>query len=106
MHGRCIMIGRGGAILTHDLTGGIHIRLVAPVDWRLNNLISRFGWSSAQAKEKLHEEEDVRRNFFQKYLGQDAGNPEHYDLILNVARLNREEQVAAVAALFSQRQNR
>ena len=98
--GHCLLVGRGAAVLTSGLPGGLHIRLVAPHAWREQNLIQRFGWSKEQTHAVLQEEEHGRRNFFRKYLGQDANNPELYDLMLNAARLSRDEQVAAIVSLF------
>jgi hypothetical protein len=101
--GRCVLVGHGAPVLTEDLAGGIHLRLIAPERWRLNSLVTRFGWDEQKARETIQEEEEHRRAFFEKYLGRDVSNPEHYDLILNVARMNRDEQAAAVVALFKKR---
>jgi cytidylate kinase len=101
--GRCVIVGRGGAVLTAGLPGGIHVRLIAPEPWRQKNLVSRFGWDEAKARTFLREEEDRHHSFFYKYLQQDVNDPVHYDLILNVARLSREAQLMAVAAVFKQR---
>jgi cytidylate kinase len=102
-HGHCILVGRGGAVLTRNLSGGLHLRLVASEKWRLENLVTRFKWERARAREYIREEDENRSAFFRKYLNQDVNDPQHYDLILNVERLTREEQVAAAAALFRQR---
>jgi cytidylate kinase len=103
LHGRCIVVGRGGAVLTRDLPGGIHLRLVAPEEWRLENLIARFGWDRAKARAVLRDEEHTHHAFFAKYLGQDTSKAEYYDLMLNSARLSQEEQVEAVLAVFRRR---
>jgi len=101
--GRCIIIGRGGVLLTAGLPGGIHVRLVAPEAWRLKELVSRFKWDDHKARQFLHEEENGRHTFFQKYLGQDVNDPLHYDLILNTAHLGLEDQAAAITGLFAER---
>ena len=101
--GHCIIIGRGASALTSGLPGGIHIRLIAPLPWREQNLIQQFGWTQAQSHSVLEEEEHGHHSFFRKYLGQDPRNPELYDLVLNTSRLSREEQVAAILAVFQKR---
>ena len=98
--GHCIIVGRGAPVLTAGLPGGIHLRMIAPRDWREKNLTLRFGWSKEQTEEVLREEEHGRHNFFRKYLGQDANNPEFYDLMLNSARLSHEEQIETVLVLY------
>ena len=101
--GHAIIIGRGGAILTAGLPGGIHVRLLAPEAWRLQSLVERFAWDADKARQVMRQEERHRATFFTKYLGQDGNDPAHYDLILNVARTSREEQVETIAAVFRQR---
>jgi cytidylate kinase len=105
-HGHCILVGRGGAMLTRDLPNGIHVRLVAPEEWRQKSLVTRFGWDAARARQFIREEDENRSAFFRKYLNQDVNDPLHYDLILNVARLDRDEQVESAAAVFRQRFSR
>ena len=102
-HGHCILVGRGGAMLTSDLPNGIHVRLVAPEEWRQKSLVTRFRWDAARARQFIREEDNNRSTFFRKYLNQDVNDLLHYDLILNVARLSRDEQVESVAAVFRQR---
>ena len=104
--GRCIIVGRGGVLLTAGLPGGLHIRLVAPEAVRLKSLVARFGWEQDKAQQFLHAEEQGRHSFYRKYLGQDPNNPEHYDLVVNTARLTREEQVDTIVALFAHRLKR
>lgn len=101
--GRCIILGRGGVLLTAGLPGGIHVRLVAPEQWRLKNLVARFNWDEHKARHFLHEEENGRHSFFHKYLGQDVNNPLHYHLILNAFHLSREEQVSSIIGFCAER---
>ncbi len=101
--GHCIIVGRGASALTAGLQGGIHIRLIAPIEWRERNLIQRFGWSEEQTRTILHEEEHGRHSFFRKYLGQDPKNPELYQLVLNTARLTVTEQIAAILGVYRAR---
>ena len=36
--GRVIIIGRAAALITESLTGGLHLRIVAPLDWRVDQV--------------------------------------------------------------------
>ena len=105
-HGHCILVGRGGAVLTHDLKYGVHVRLVASERWRLESLVDRFKWDEARARQFIREEDENRSAFFRKYLDQDVNDPLHYDILLNVERLTRDEQVESVAAVFRKRFSR
>ncbi|MBU0692781.1 cytidylate kinase-like family protein [bacterium] len=101
--GRCIIIGRGGALLTRDMPGGIHIRLVAPEEFRLQGLVTRFQWSMAKAQQVLRQEDNIRLNFFKKYLHSNPNDAQNYDLVLNTERLSRAEQLDQILTLFKAR---
>ncbi|NUO19472.1 cytidylate kinase-like family protein [bacterium] len=101
--GHCIIVGRGGAIVTHDLPGGLHIRLVAPEEYRLRGLMERRGWSVEEALRHMREQDMARRSFYQKYLHRDSNEQEIYDLILNTARLTQVEMAEQVVSLFRSR---
>src|SRR5688572_16409454 len=36
--GRVIIVGRGGVYATHDLPGGVHLRLIAPLEYRIEHM--------------------------------------------------------------------
>jgi cytidylate kinase len=101
--GRCIIVGRGGAIVTRDMPGGIHVRLVASEEFRLKGLVERLGWTEAKAKQELKERDSYRQSFFSKYLHRDSNDPEIYDLVLNAGRLSRDEMAGQIVSLFQAR---
>jgi len=101
--GRCVIVGRGGALLTRDLPGGIHVRLVASEAYRLKGLVDRFNWSNEKAKQVLRQEDDIRLNFFKKYLHCNPNDAENYDVTLNTEKLSQSEQVEQILTLFKLR---
>lgn len=101
--GRCIIIGRGGALLTRDMPGGIHLRLVASEEFRLKGLVDRFGWTMDKAMQVLRQEDSIRLSFFEKYLHSNPNDAQNYDLVLNTERLSRAEQLDQILMLFKAR---
>ncbi len=101
--GRCIIIGRGGAIVTRDLLGGIHVRLVASEELRLKGLVERYGWTEFKARHEMKEQDSSRQTFYKKYLHRDSNDPEIYDLVLNSGRLTHTEMVGQITTLFQAR---
>jgi cytidylate kinase len=96
MHGRVIIVGRGGAILTADLPAGLHIRLVAPEKWRVERTMKIFGMSSADARKFVRKMDRERESFIEKYLNEQVGNPLHYHMIFNNALTENNTIVEAV----------
>jgi len=103
--GRCVIVGRGGAVITHDMPGGMHVRLVASEAHRLRGLIERHGWSEASARQALHDQDRERAQFYQKYLQQNFSDPELYDLVLNSGRLSQHDMAEQIVALYRNRQS-
>jgi len=100
-HGRVIIVGRGGAVLTKDLPGGFHIRLIAPLEWRVERVREIFKMDYQEAKEYTTKMDGEREAFLRRYLNADAGDPFHYHLILNNALMTLEQKVKAVAGAVS-----
>lgn len=97
--GQAILIGRGSAVITRKLPAGIHLRLIAPIEWRVENL-KRYPERAHEAKVEFVKKADrERERFTRKYLGVDANDPELYHLTLNNQFLAMDEQVEIVAAM-------
>ncbi len=99
--GHCIIVGRGGAVITQNLDGGRHVRLVAPIEWRLKNLEQYSSHQDDLQLEQLKQLDIEREGFVKKYLEKDIKETGHFDVILNNEKLSLEEQVNIVATLFN-----
>ncbi|MFH0882296.1 MAG: cytidylate kinase-like family protein [bacterium] len=101
LHGRAILIGRGSAQLTRDLPGGLHIRLIAPPEWRLSALEREWpNRAENVTMDTLLRLDRDRESYVRKYTGVNPNDPEHYDITLNTARLSVDQQADAVERLL------
>lgn len=101
LKGRAIIIGRGGGMITHDLPGGIHVRMIAPAPWRLETL--RQEWPERAASltlEDLQKLDRERESFVRKFVGADPNSFDYYDLVLNAARLSVNQQADVISKLM------
>ena len=53
--GRAVIVGRGGAFITADLAAGIHVRIVAPAEFRVREMARRLGISADAAADVVRE---------------------------------------------------
>lgn len=58
--GRAVILGQGGAGATQDLPNGLSVRLEAPEEWRIQQVMEEEGLDRVQAKEKIHQVEAQR----------------------------------------------
>ena len=86
--GRVIIVGRGANFILKE---GFHIRLIAPAQTRINNLVEINKYSKMEAKDELEEADKQRKTYIKKMFGQDADDPLNYDLVINIKDLNFKE---------------
>jgi cytidylate kinase len=96
MHGKTIIIGRGGAILTAGIPAGFHLRLIAPLEWRIKRVMEIFEIDRQTAEKKVARMDKEREKFLRKYLNTDPANVYFYHIILNNAKMTTEVMVNAV----------
>jgi cytidylate kinase len=84
--GNAIIVGRGAAIVTHDLPNCYHFRLEADVGFRVASMARRLGITETEAKKVVREGEKTRDHFVDECLHASAADPSWYDAVFNNAR--------------------
>jgi cytidylate kinase len=97
--GKVVLVGRGTRQLVGDAPGAFHLRLVAPVDWRVQRMALRERWTMEQARARCLEVDRGRDRFTRYFFGPDALRPEQYDLVVNSDRLPLDDVTACVLEL-------
>jgi cytidylate kinase len=94
-HGNAVILGRGANFILPG-KGVFRVRVVAPIDVKIQNVSSEMNISVGEARAFIIRTESDRKAFVRKYFNADIENPEHYDLILNTARMTVDTAVACV----------
>jgi cytidylate kinase len=99
--GRAVLIGRGGVYITRDVPDGVHVRLVAPLHWRIERMAEMLKVSKEDAAAKVEEIDRRRRTFYQKYWywQGDLFSPELFTVTINMAAMDEAQAVECVMAL-------
>lgn len=100
MHGRVILVGRGSGILTKKISGGLNIRLIAPVNWRIKLTRELYNIKHKEAVDLVSRMDYEREHFIRKYLNADVADPYHYHMILNNSKMKQDEMVRAVIGVM------
>jgi len=64
--GNIIIIGRNGVGITSELSTGLHVRLVAPIEWRMQRLIDKSYFKTPEEARQHAEDIDYHRSIFLK----------------------------------------
>jgi cytidylate kinase len=99
--GRVILVGRGAEVVTSRLPYVFHVRLVAPLERRIEHAAQYYNLTTADATKKVKEEDQARRRYLRRYFDADIDDPLLYDLVINTGRLgfSRTVEIIAEAAM-------
>jgi len=89
--GEAILIGRAGNIVTAKLPNVLHVRLVAPLDDRIERLCRGGHESPDEARRFCLEEDHARARYVKTYFHADVDDPLLYHLVLNTSRTGCEQ---------------
>ena len=97
-NGKVIIIGRGGASICHDIKRSLHIRLVAPEDWRIAEIARRMDFSKAYANEYVRKRDEERQLLLTKLFGKKPDSSS-YDIEMNRSRFTEKELADSIIQL-------
>jgi cytidylate kinase len=97
--GHAIIVGRGGRFITEGLAGGIHLRLVAPLEYRIKTTAESFKLSLPAAAKRLAEIDRARTLFYRQFWPGKSLDPQNFTLTLNSGELSLDEMVACILPL-------
>jgi cytidylate kinase len=87
LKGDAVFLGRGSQILLKSFNCALHIRVVASLEKRVQNLLER-GFHREAALKVIEQTDHERGSFIKFAFGVDWENPGLYDVILNMDKLS------------------
>ncbi len=94
-HGRAVIVGRGANFVLRP-ANRFSVRIIAPVDIRIQNISRSYGVTEPEAKKRMLTRASKRRKYIQGAFGEDVENPIHYDMVLNAERLSTEAMAETI----------
>ena len=85
--GNCVIVGRAGNVITARLKNCFHVRLVAPIDYRIPHVMEIYNLDRKEAIEFIRKEDAARRNYFNKYFNKNIDDPLLYHIIVNTGNI-------------------
>lgn len=85
-----IILGRGGQAVLGDLPGVLHIRIIAPLDLRLNRIMKRYECEEREALKIIQHSDNERAGFHKFFFDVDWLDSSLYDLTINTGSISQE----------------
>jgi cytidylate kinase len=94
-HGRAVIVGRGANFILPP-EGRFRVRIVAPLERRVNNVARDFDVTLDEARRRVLRTDSDRRAFIRKYLHEDITAAVNYDLVINTGTLSVEAAAESI----------
>jgi len=93
--GNCIIVGRGGHVIAANIEKALHIRFIAPLEYRINTTMNNNNLNREEAINFIKKVDKERTAFRKAILKQDPKN-EIYDITINRAAFSEEEIIELI----------
>lgn len=94
--GNVIIVGRGANIITAKMENSFHVRLIAPLEMRIKNMMTYYHMDIKQATEFVKKEDEKRRKYIHTHFYKEISDPTLYHLTINAQSLSNEEIAAII----------
>ena len=98
--GKVVIIGRAGFLVARDMPGAIHIRLIASMDYRIQDVMKHDNLSEGQAAKKIREIDAERAAFLKSHHNFDIRDLSRFDIVWNMDRIQTPEMVNTMAEMI------
>lgn len=95
--GRVILIGRGAHVVTARLADMFHVRLVAPLEVRVEHAHEFYGMTKSKAREFCLREDRGRKRYLRRYYHVDVDDPLYYHLVINTSMVSYDDAARLIA---------
>lgn len=94
--GFCIIVGRASNIVAGDILNALHVRLTAPLPWRITSIMTKNGWDRPKSVEFIDTVEKERIAYRQAAMVRTAQGPELFDITFDRSRIPLETIVELI----------
>jgi len=96
--GRAVLVGRAAPAVLGQECDALHVKLVAPPAFRLEQACRRLSLAPKEAREVLKRTDKNRARYHREYYDRDWDDPANYDMVLNTGRLQFDGAAAVIVA--------
>jgi cytidylate kinase len=100
--GGVVVLGRAGVAIVGHNRRTLHIKLTAPLEWRVNKMAKEYGFRKPKTLKHINESDKNRADLKKYYMGRKIQYTD-YDLVLNVSTLTKKEISSAVVSMIEEK---
>lgn len=97
--GHTIILGRGAQFILKDHPDAVHVLLIADIDDRIGFMQETYNLSRSEAANSVNKQSIRRRKLMKLFHSDDYDQPVHYDMVLNMSKLDLDMAVEMISSL-------
>jgi cytidylate kinase len=101
--GKSIIVGRGGSEVTRELAGGVHLRIIAPLEQRTRRMMQLDDVDERTARATIRRLDADRARLVRAHFDADIDDPTLYDAVWNTGSASVAEIASATVTLLRHR---
>jgi len=102
--GHIVIVGRGGVSIAHSITDSLHVRLIAPFYWRVENVMKKKEMDIEAAEEYVVDTDERRFNLITTFLDKKSLNIDYlFDVTINRQSFNVIEIADLVVLMYEKK---
>jgi cytidylate kinase len=102
--GFIILVGRGGVSIANEIEDALHIRLIAPFYWRVENVMKKKGMDIETAEEYVVDTDEKRFNLIQAFLDKKPLNLDYlFDATINRSAFSIKETSELILSMYEKK---
>jgi cytidylate kinase len=102
--GYIILVGRGGVSIAKEIADALHIRLVAPFYWRVENVMKKKVMNMETAEKFVVDTDEKRFNLIQTFLDKKPLNIDYlFDATINRSSYSIEDIADIIVSMYTKK---
>jgi cytidylate kinase len=99
-------VGRGGVSIAREIRDSLHIRLIAPFYWRVENVMKKKNMTLGNAEEYVIDTDEKRYDLIQTFLDKKIKNTESlFDVTINRISFSIPETAELIISMYEKKVN-
>ncbi|RLD21362.1 MAG: hypothetical protein DRI71_09115 [Bacteroidetes bacterium] len=103
--GGVVVIGRAGVSIVEHNRRNLHVKLSAPLEWRVSKMAKEYGFTKSKTLKHIETSDKNRADLKKYYMGRKVRFTD-YDIVLNVSTLTKKEICSAIVSMIQEKAKR
>ncbi|MCX6287519.1 MAG: cytidylate kinase-like family protein [Bacteroidetes bacterium] len=97
--GHVVLVGRGSAAILHGRPGSLHVRLQAPVEWRIKSVCELRNVEAEEARRMIESTDKKRSALYELILGRKL-DPHIFNVVFNCSTSSKQQIVQGMLGML------